>query len=191
MAGRVRPVDGEQDDAALVRLALAGRQSAYSALMGRHRDAVFRLARNHLGSEADAFDVTQECFVSAFTALARYDPERSLRSWLLRIALNKCHDWARRRAVRRLFAFARPLDEALDVADLAPDPEAALHSARAVAEIRRAIAALPVQLKEPLLLCTIEGLGQDEAAAVLGTSRKAVETRIYRARRKLSELLEG
>lgn len=182
--------DGD-DDAALVAQALRGRQAAYGALMARHREAVFRLARNHLGNDTDALDVTQECFIAAFAALARYDPARPLRSWLLRIALNKCHDWARRRAVRRLFAFAKPLDDALDVADLAPDPEAALGSAREVARIRAAIARLPAQLKEPLILCGIEGLSQDEAAQVLGTSRKAIETRIYRARRKLSELLEG
>lgn len=186
-----RPEGAEPDDATLVALALGGRQTAFTQLMARHREAVFRLARNHLGTEHDALDVTQETFISAFAALARYDPERPLRGWLLRIALNKCHDLARRRAVRRLFAFARPLDDALDVADAAPDPEQALGSARREAAIRDAIAALPTQLKEPLILCAIEGLSQDEAAEVLGTSRKAVETRIYRARRKLSELLEG
>lgn len=179
------------DDAALVAAALGGHQSAFSALMARHREAVFRLARSHVGGEADALDITQECFVAAFVALARYDPARPLRGWLLRIALNKCHDWARRRAVRRLFNFARPMDEALDVADPDPDPEAALHSALGVTRIRAAIAALPAQLKEPLILCAIEGLGQDEAAAVLGISRKAVETRIYRARQKLSDALKG
>lgn len=181
----------QDDDAALVAQALAGRQAAYSALLSRHRDPVFRLARNHLGSDADALDVTQEAFVSAFANLARYDPARPLRAWLLRIALNKCRDWGRKRAVRRLFAFARPLDEAAEVADAAPDPEQALASTREVARIRGAIAALPAQLKEPLILCAIDGLAQDEAAGVLGISRKAVETRIYRARQKLSETLEG
>jgi len=181
----------DPDDAVLVARALGGYQAAYGALMARHREAVFRLARNHVGSEADALDVTQEAFISAFAALSRYDPARPLRGWLLRIALNKCHDWARRRAVRKLFAFARPLDEALDVADLAPDPEGVLGSAGEVAAIRAAIAALPAQLKEPLILCAIEGLSQDEAAEVIGTSRKAIETRIYRARQKLSVLLEG
>lgn len=185
------PSSAEPGDAALVTLALGGRQAAFSQLMARHREAVYRLARNHVGTETDALDVTQETFISAFSALARYDPARPLRGWLLRIALNKCHDWARRRAVRRLFAFARPIDEALDVADSAPDPEEALGSANRVSVIRAAIAALPAQLKEPLILCAIEGMSQDEAAEVLGTSRKAVETRIYRARRKLSELLEG
>lgn len=178
-------------DAALVQQALGGGQAGYAGLMARHRDAVFRLARSHLGNESDALDVTQECFVSAFMALGRYDPARPFRGWVLRIALNKCHDWARRRSVRRLFAFARPLDEALNIADAGPDPESALASAGEVARIRAGIAALPANLKEPLILCAIEGLSQDEAAAVLGTSRKAVETRIYRARQKLSDLLKG
>jgi len=181
----------EPNDAALVAQALAGRQGAYTHLMARHREAVFRLARNHVGGEADALDVTQEAFIAAFAALARYDPARPLRAWLLRIALNKCHDWARRRAVRRLFAFARPFDEALDIADAAPDPEAALGSARGVAAIRAAIAALPATLKEPLILCAIEGVSQEEAAQILKISRKAIETRIYRARQKLSAQLEG
>jgi len=182
---------GEPDDRTLVAEALGGRQAAFTQLMARHREAVFRLARNHVGGEADALDVTQEAFIAAFAALARYDPARPLRSWLLRIALNKCHDWARRRAVRRMFAFARPLDEALDIADGEPDPETALGSARGVAAIRAAIAALPAALKEPLILCAIEGLSQDEAAQILKTSRKAIETRIYRARQKLSAQLEG
>lgn len=190
MAGAVS-AEVTPDDAALVAQALAGVQSAFTVLLARHRDAVFRLARSHVGSEADALDVTQEAFISAFAALRSYDPARPLRGWLLRIALNKCRDWSRRRAVRRMFSFARPLDEALDVIDPGPDPEASLASAREVAAIRAAISSLPSQLKEPLILCAIEGLSQDEAAQVLGTSRKAIETRIYRARQKLSELIEG
>jgi RNA polymerase sigma-70 factor (ECF subfamily) len=178
-------------DAELVAQALTGNQAGYSALMTRHREAVFRLARNHVGIDAEALDVTQECFVAAFAALGRYDPSRPFRSWLLRIALNKCHDWGRRRAVRRFFTFAKPIEDALQVADPSPDPEAALASGEETERLRRAIAALPVALKEPLLLCAVEGVSQDEAAAMLGVSRKAIETRIYRARQKLSDTFEG
>lgn len=189
MAGR--GLEDGTDDARAVAAALAGAQSGYDALMHAHRAAVFRMVRGHLGNEADALDVTQDTFVAAFLALRRYDPARPFRAWIMRIALNKCHDWARRRAVRRLFAFALPIDEAAGVADDAPGPEAALASRRAVARIHAAIAALPDALKEPLLLCSVEGLPQDEVAAILGISRKAVETRLYRARRKLSHLIEG
>lgn len=187
MAGRT----ATPSDADLVAQALDGRQSGYAGLMQRHRESVFRLARGHLGDGDDALDVTQECFVSAFAALHRFDPARPFRAWLLRIALNKCHDWARRRVVRRFFSFARPLEEANEVADDALDPEAALASGAEVARIQAALVALPATLKEPLILCALEGLSQDEAAAVLGISRKAVETRIYRARQKLLAVLEG
>lgn len=184
-------IDRLPEDARAVAAALAGRQAGYDALMRAHRDAVFRMVRGHLGNEADALDVTQESFVAAFLALRRYDPARPFRSWILRIALNKCHDWARRRAVRRLFAFALPIEAAGHVADEAQGPEAALASHGEVARIQAAIAALPDALKEPLLLCAMEGLSQEEAAAILGISRKAVETRIHRARQKLSHLVEG
>lgn len=187
MAGTAAPAS----DADLIAQALAGHQSGYVGLMQRHRESVFRLARSHIGDGDEALDVTQECFVSAFAALHRFDPARPFRAWLLRIALNKCHDWARRRAVRRFFSFARPLEDATEVADAALDPEAALASGAEVARIQEALAMLPAALKEPLILCALEGLSQDEAAAFIGVSRKTVETRIYRARQKLSAMLEG
>lgn len=186
-----RPGPSSASDADAVEAALAGRQAGFAALMEVHRSAVFRMVHGHLGNEADALDVTQESFVAAFMALRRYDPARPFRAWILRIALNKCHDWARRRKVRRFFAFALPIEDAAGVADEGGDPEQALASQREVARIHAAIAALPDALKEPLLLCAVEGLSQEEAASVLGISRKAVETRIYRGRQKLSHLTEG
>lgn len=178
-------------DRELVLRALGGHQPSYSELMARHREAVYRVARHHTGDEGEALDITQEAFISAFASLNRFDPDRPFRAWLLRIAINKCRDWARRRAVRRLFRMAKPLDDALDVADQGQDPESAAISARELTRISAAVAALPANLKDPLILCRIEGMSMAEAAQVLGISEKAVETRIYRARQKLSEILEG
>jgi RNA polymerase sigma factor CnrH len=178
-------------DALLARDALAGDQSAYAGLMRRHREAVFRLARLHCRDDGEALDLTQETFIAAFAALRRFDPQRSFRAWLLRIALNKCRDWSRRRKVRRLLVFASPIEEAATLADPGPDPEAALQSDIALEHIHREVQALPARLREPLILCAIEGMSQDEAALLLGVSRKTIETRIYRARQKLSALLEG
>lgn len=178
-------------DRELVLRALGGHQLSYSELMARHREAVYRVARHHTGDEGEALDVTQEVFISAFASLRRFDPDRPFRAWLLRIAINKCRDWARRRAVRRLFRMAKPLDEAVHVADEGQDPESAAISARELTRISAAVAALPANLKDPLILCRIEGMSMADAAQVLGISEKAVETRIYRARQKLSEILEG
>lgn len=184
-------VDGASaTDTHLVASARAGNQSAYTALMQRHREAMFRLARGHTGGDADAaLDIVQETFVAAFAALHRYDTARPFRVWLSRIALNKCRDRARRRTVRRFFSFARPLEEAVDAPDAAPGPEAAARSAQEVRRIERAIASLPDMLKNVLLLRTIEELSQAETAQALGITEKAVETRLYRARRKLSAAL--
>ncbi|MEC3908952.1 RNA polymerase sigma factor [Sphingobium sp. CR2-8] len=189
MTARNPDPDSEPDDRELAARALAGHQPAYGALMRRHRDAVYRLARGHVGNGDEALDITQETFVAAFAALARYDGVRPFRVWIARIALNKCRDWARRRTVRRLFTFARPIDDALAIASPDATPEEVAHSHREVARINAAIAALPTNLKQVVLLRTIEGMSQAEAADVLGVTEKAVETRLYRARAKLTEIL--
>lgn len=178
-------------DPELASLAQAGRESAYRELMVRHRDAVFRLARTYAGDPDEALDLTQEAFIAAFVALDRYDGERPFRPWLLRIALNKCRDWSRRRAVRRFFAFASPLVEADAIPDPAADPEIQTGDTRELARVQNAISRLPAGLKGPLILTAIEGLSQAEAAAALELSEKAVEVRIYRARKKLDEMLRG
>jgi RNA polymerase sigma-70 factor (ECF subfamily) len=177
-------------DAELAARARGREQAAYRELMTRHRDAVFRLARSYAGDADDALDLTQEAFIAAFAALDRYDPSRAFRPWLLRIALNKCRDWSRRRAVRRLLLFATPVDDARATPDPAADPETRTGDVRELERVSAAIARLPASLKEPLILTAIEGQSQAEAAATLGLSEKAIEVRVYRARRRLSELLE-
>lgn len=176
-------------DGELAALALAGRQAAYGELMRRHRDPAYRLIRGHIGDADAALDVTQQTFVAAFSALARYDGARPFRIWIARIAINKCHDWARRRTVRKILSFALPIEAASAAADEAATPEATLSDRQELRRTMAAIATLPASLKESLILRTIEGLSQAETAQVLGISEKAVEARVYRARARLAESL--
>ncbi len=173
------------DDATLVERCLFGESQAQRALVERHRPAIWRLARNATGSAEEAYDISQETFVAAFAALKRYDPARSFRGWLVRIALNKCRDWSRRRAVRRMFQFAMPEDHEATFADDAALPDRITEGRAELAKVSRAIADLPNRLKEVLLLRAIDGLSQTETAVLLGITEKAVETRLARARRKL------
>jgi RNA polymerase sigma factor CnrH len=175
-----------EDDAALIRRCLSGESQAQRALVERHCSAVWRLARHATGSPEEAFDIAQETFVAAFGALSRYDPSRPFGAWLTRIALNKCRDWSRRRAARRLFEFAMPDGAEALAPDHAALPDRIAEDRAELAAVSRAIAALPPRLKEALLLRVIEGLSQAETAALLGISEKAVETRLARARVKLS-----
>lgn len=178
----------EGDDASLVALAIQGDQRAFTALMRRHKEKLYRLVRAYVGDADEAYDLVQESFVAAWAALARYDGRRPFEIWLRRIALNKCHDWGRRRAVRRFFFSARSLDE--------PGVEAASEAnvdseEPRLAALEAAIAKLPATLKEPLVLTALDGLSQKAAAALLGISAKAVETRVSRARAALAQALSA
>ena len=177
------------DDAALVGRCLAGDSGAQRALVERHRAAIWRIARNATGREEDALDIAQETFVAAFAALARYNATRPFGAWLTRIALNKCRDWSRRRAVRRLFEFGMPEGLESGFPDGAAPPDRIAADRAELAAVSHALATLPTRLKEVLLLRTVEGLSQAETATLLGLSEKTVETRLSRARSKLSKIV--
>ena len=178
-------------DGELATLSTAGRQAAFAEIMHRYRQPVFRLARACLGDPDEALDLAQETFVSAHRALSRYDGERSMKAWLSAIAINKCRDHARKRAVRRFLSFGAPIDGA---AEAVVDDQVAIDDAVAdrqeLDRVTRAISTLPMNLKEALVLRTIEGLSQAETAEILSISEKAVETRVYRARARLLEIVE-
>ena len=178
-------------DRELAALAHAGQQVAYRELLRRYKAPVFRLIRANIGDPDEALDLTQESFVAGFAALGRYDADRPFRIWISRIALNKCRDWARRRAVRSFFARALPLDSAHDVASDAPAPDAEAADRAELKRVRTAMARLAPNLREILILRGIEDLSQAESAELLQISEKAVETRLYRARAKLKALLGG
>jgi len=178
------------DDAELAALSIAGRDAAFAEIMRRHREPVYRIIAGNIGDPDEALDLVQETFVAAHRALARYETDRPMRRWLATIALNKCRDWRRRRAVRRLFAFALPLDDtSSQVAEDRALPDGEVADRQEMSRVSRAIAELPAPLREPLVLHTVQDLSQAETAAILSISEKAVETRVRRARARLAELL--
>jgi RNA polymerase sigma-70 factor (ECF subfamily) len=179
----------ERDEATLAAAALAGEDRAFTELMRRHKDALYRFVRNYVGDADEAYDLVQEAFVAAWSALGDFDAGRPMAAWLRRIALNKCRDWSRRRKVRRFFFGAESMDA--DRADTlaAPDAFEDKSAERSLERLSASVAALPASLKEPLLLTVFEGLSHKEAARLLGISAKAVETRVYRAKQALARAL--
>lgn len=184
--------DEEASDLDLVVAARAGEDRAFTLLMRRHKAALFGFVRRYVG-DADADDVSQETFVAAWKALGRFDARRPFPVWLRAIALNKCRDRARRLAVRRMILGEKDEQsaEARAQPDTAPSSEAAAIQAERRRSVQRALDRLPLKLKEPLLLTYFDEMSQQEAADLLGVSVKTVETRIYRARRRLAELLDA
>jgi RNA polymerase sigma-70 factor (ECF subfamily) len=181
----------EPSDAELAASAAAGDERAFTRLMRHHKAPLYRFIRRYTGEADEAYDLLQESFTAVWSALGRYDRARPFATWLRRIALNKCRDWSRRRAVRRWLTRSEGLDSPAGqgLADGAPSPEAALDEHDRLARLDGEIARLPAGLKEPLILTALEGLSHAEAGRLLGLSAKAVEVRVYRARKALSERL--
>ena len=182
--------DAAPSDSDLADQALNGDKHAFDQLVERHKGPLFRFVRRSTGNDDDAYDIVQDSFVAAWLALQRFNRTKSFATWLRAIALNKCRDHGRRQTVRRRFLrlFA-PRDTATAEAEDLRAKEQDQREAQRLAELDRAISELPTFYKEPLLLTTVSGLSQAQAAQQLSTTEKAVEMRIRRAKKKLTQIM--
>jgi RNA polymerase sigma factor CnrH len=179
------PLVTDESDGALAERALGGDDAAFALLVSRHKGWAYQFVRRYVGNSADAYDVLQDTFFSAWRALARYEPDRPFEFWLRRIALNKCRDRNRRETVRRLIGAPGSGAAPAEIEDPSPGPSDVTAGDQELRLLERYIAKLPASLMEPLLLTALEGLSQEEAGKLLGVSAKAIETKVYRARLRL------
>lgn len=182
------------DRADMARL-VAGQESALNELMDRHAPAVFRLLCRMLGNEDDANDLAQETFVRVFRSRGSYRPEQKFSVWLFTIAANLARNqlrWRSRHPNVSLDAEAGTTQQTLGEtlpSQLASPRQATVELERMEA-VRKAVQDLPDEMREAIVLCEWEDLSVAEAATVLQSSPKAVESRLYRARKLLRERLE-
>lgn len=173
------------NDAALVRAVLEGHQPAFATLVDRHAPVCLRYATRMLGSREDAEDVTQETFVRAYGALARYDGSVAFQTWLMSILINRCRTALSAR--RKRDARIAPDNGSVAAAAVAADADdAALRDA-----IEHALARLDSQQREAFLLKHVEQLSYEEMSRMTGTGVSALKMRVRRACEHLQRLLEG
>lgn len=181
----------EQPDAVLATDAQNGSRRAFDLLVIRHKAQIYRIARHYIGNSSDALDIVQESFVAAWLGIGRYDATRDFGAWLRTIALNKCRDFGRRQSVRRKVIRLFGLLDVRETTEQSPDivAEQAEFDVSRLQALDRAVSALPAAQKEILVLTAFAGLSHQEVAAQLGTTVKAVEMKVRRAKQKLEELL--
>lgn len=193
---RSRVPDVASDDALFVRRLRAGDEEAYATLVRLHGGRLLAVARRYFPSTEDARDAVQEAFLSAFQALASFEENAQLSTWLHRIVVNACLMRLRSRK-RKPEESIEPLLPTFDelghrTAAVAPWPEihGELERKQAAARVRELIHRLPERYRTVLLLRDIEELDTARTAEALGISENAVKVRLHRARQALRTLLD-
>jgi RNA polymerase sigma-70 factor, ECF subfamily len=173
-----------------------GQDTALDDLMERHATPVFHFLCRMVGNEDDANDLAQETFVRVFKSAKSFRASEKFSIWLFTIAANLARNhfrWRSRHPALSLDAENPETEQSIGSTLPANSPapsEAALAEERATA-VWLAVQKLPEDLREAIVLCEWQELSLAEAAAILETTPKAVESRLYRARRILRERLEG
>jgi len=172
----------------------AGHEEALDDLMERHAPAVFQFLCRMLGDEAEAEDLAQDTFTRVFQYRARFRPDAKFSTWLYTIAGNLARNHYRWRSRHPTVSLENPTGsaqpgwaESIPAQAAAPD-QTVLRLERAAA-VRAAVERLPADLREAIVLCEWQDLALAEAAAILNTTAKAVELRLYRGRKLLREAL--
>jgi len=169
------------DDHECVTRAQRGDSAAFSELVARYQDRIYRFLVRLTRSQDDAMEMTQETFLHAYQGLARWRPDARFATWLFRIARNLAFDLLRRGKCVEFVA----LEEDADIADPAPTPDAALETVQRYRLLEAVLARLPVEHREILLLREIEDMSYESIAAVLDLNPGTVKSRIARARTAL------
>lgn len=184
-------------DLELVRLAQAGDVEAFGELVERNRSAVFRAALAAVRSPAEADDVAQEAFVTAFRKLQTFRGESQFRTWLLSITWRKAID--RRKSVMRWLrvtstagwdANGEAFDDAMErVPSETRSQEDALADEELQRNVTRLIGTLPKKLRDALLLSGSGEYTYEQISAMLGVPLGTVKWRVSEARRVLKRKL--
>ena len=189
VTGDTRLADPDRE---LVAAAVAGDRGAFEALVRRHQARIVNYAMAIVKDPAEAEDVAQETFIRAYRSLTRFRGDSSFKTWLYTIATNAARTGLERRSRRNRVEDASLDDEAAPLAagDVpAGDADAETTLVRRES-IDRALASLPPDLRIAVVLRDVEGLDYKEIAAATGAPIGTVESRIFRARRRLRPLLQ-
>jgi RNA polymerase sigma factor (sigma-70 family) len=178
--------DPSRPEAELIALAQNGDHAAYGALVRAHQDRIYRHLLNLTGSREDALELSQEVFIKAWEALPAWRPEARFHTWVYRIASNVALDVLRRRKVVQFVALEEDYDAPADQ----PGPESQLQARQQLRGLDAALARLPADQREIVLLREVEGLGYEELAATLSIDVGTVKSRLARARAALAAMHE-
>jgi RNA polymerase sigma-70 factor (ECF subfamily) len=180
------PAEHAATDEVIVDRIAEGDQLAMRTLFARHQTRVYRFVLRLLKDEAAAEDVVSEVFLDVWRQAGRFEGRSTVSTWLLSMARFKAISAMRRRQTVELDP-----DTMADIPDSADDPETSLAQKSDAALLRKGLAQLSATHAEVLDLVYYHGKSVSEVADILGIPEATVKTRMFYARKKLAEIMQG
>jgi len=181
------PADKGKTDNELAVSALSGNERDFREIISRYRPRILSICLRMLKNSTEATEAAQDTFVKIYFHLRDYDPEKDFSSWAASIAINECRDRLRKRS-RFSQTFRELTDRDVDLTQTQADTD--YESKRRVQLVEKAIEQLPEKLKEVLVLKAYSEYSYEEIAEILKIKTGTVMSRLFRAREKLTEILE-
>ena len=160
---------------------------SFDAVVAENRGRVFGFLLKKVGDQTAAEELAQETFVEAYRNRERFQGRSKVSTWLFGIALNRARNYLNRAPERR-YRFVSD-DAAAPIMDGADSPLERVLREERVRHVRAALDQLPGDLREALVLISMESMSYDEAGEALGIPSGTVKSRVFRARKQLLLLL--
>ena len=179
-------------DNQLIQLSVEGRSEAFNTLVIRYQDRLVHSLTQALGSRDDALEIAQQAFVSAWRRLDSFRQDAAFYSWLYRIAMNAAISRKRQQRLPTTSLDSYVAASGHTPVDVNSDtnPERRLVSEERVQLVQTALMKLPEEFRQPLVLKEIDGFSYDDIAKIQDIPIGTVRSRIFRARRELTEQLK-
>ena len=188
-----RRIDSREEDAVLIRRALAGEQRSYKKLRQKYHESIYNLIYRMIRDKDEVEDLTQEAFIKAFMSLSSFNDEFAFSTWLYKIATNNCIDYIRRKKLQT-FSIDKPIeskesDYTYELPDSTYEPDQDLIDRQRKKLLEDAINSLPAKYRHVIHLRHVEEKEYQEIAAILRLPLGTVKAHIFRAREMLNKCL--
>lgn len=176
------------DEAVWVSRAKEGDQAAFEAIFQLYERQIYGFIYRMMGNAEDANDLTQECFIRAYRALAQTSDDLNVSAWLHRIASNACLDVLRRRQRIRWLPWEAHKHEHLLHGRPADDPERSALSQETQVVVQRVLQHMSPRNRMALILREYEGMSCEDIGQIMGLSRSAVKSVLFRGREEFRKV---
>jgi len=186
-AGELPAVQPNDPDGPLVLAVLGGDQQAFEHLVERLQTRVYRFVLKQVRRPEEAEDLTQETFLEVFRKLTNFRGASRFSTWVMGIALNLARNH-RRKAPEYRFDMASE-DAVPEMVDSGPSPHKILENKAFAGAVQEALSALPDDVREAIVLVSLDGLSYEEASAISGAPVGTMKTRVFRGRKMMREAM--